>query len=454
MMARRIRTSRLVGGALLTGSVIAVVAAAQPAGERVAVEPTVTAERMVHWEHFHEVVGERAPGAVHAEVVLTPETFDGARRDLADVRLFDALDREVPYALQERSPRDSSDLVAAEPFNRTRGPDASSQLSLDLDESRFDHNELEIELEGQNFRRRVRIEGSDDAVTWSRLVEQDVLRFELERERLVAQTVRYGPSRHRYLRLTIWPDPQVDLQPVEIGSVVARRRIEVPRELVRHDVAFDARQPVRASGGPGSSWTLDLGGRDVPCSRLYLEMSDLELARDWTLEAAGPAEGGEPFRRIASGTWRRRAGEPIEPMVATFDEVRAARMRLVVTDHRNPPLHIHRISAEAAARVVVFPAQELPAGPVRLYHGNPRAEAPRYDFARNLPPTLEPLPHRLELGPRELNPLFQPEPLPLTERWPGLIYLLLGLAVTVLGALIVNLIRASIAIADRRKDQV
>ncbi len=431
------------------GGLPAWVLAVAAVGQAAAGEP-VAAERLIHWEFLQEISVQPAPDAPLADVVLTPSVFDAARLDLADLRLFDARDREVPYALRVRRPEDATEVVAAEEFNRTEGPDQTSLLSLDLGEARIEHNEIEIPLEGQNFRRRALVEGSDDAETWSRMAERNLLRFQVENRRLTELTVRYSPSRYRYLRLTVWPDPQVDQEPVEIGSVVVRRRVRLPGEFTRREAALGDRQAVPADRGPGSAWTIDLGGRDVPCSRLRVDVADAEFVRDWYLEAGGPPETREPFRRIGGGTWRRRAGEAIEPMVAEFPEMTAARLRLVVTDHRNPPLLIRRVVAEAAARTVIFPVGELPEGPVRLYFGNPHARAPFYDFARNLPPRLEPPPRRLELGPRRHNPVFQPEPLPLTERWPWLIYVLLGLAVGVLGLLIVNLARTTIELADAR----
>jgi hypothetical protein len=110
------------------------------------------------------------------------------------------------------------------------------------------------------------------------------------------------------------------------------------------------------------------------------------------------------------------------------------------------------VSARAAApaRVIIAEPGKSPVGPWRLYFGNPKAEAPNYDFARNLPPRLEPPPARLKLEPRQENPVYQPEPLPLTERLPWLIYVLLGAAVAVLGLLIASLARAAITAADAR----
>ena len=154
---------------------------------------------------------------------------------------------------------------------------------------------------------------------------------------------------------------------------------------------------------------------------------------------------------MTSGVWQRRAGEPKRDLVAEFgQEVRAARLRLVVTDNRNPALRLKSVKAAAPAHVVIARRAESPAGPWRLYFGNPKSEAPNYDFARNLPQRIAPPPDRISLGPRQENPGYEPEPLPLTERLPWLIYVLLSAAVAVLALLIANLARASIRIADMR----
>ncbi len=411
--------------------------------------PGAVSEPIRHWEYFQTASLSPPGDSPLCDFVLTPEVFDGSRLDLADLLLHSEAGNEVPYALRELRPKDASEVVPTRPFNQTRGEGQTTQLSLDLGETRVEHNEVEIKLGGNNFRRAVLVEGSDDGETWSKIAEQNLLRFQAGAQKLVDLTVDYPPSRFRYLRLTLTPDPKVDTEPVEFGEVLVRRRVELPGEFTSREVPFGERQAVRADGGPGSAWIIDLDGRDIPCSRLRVEIADVEFVRDWHLEAGGPPESKENFRWIANGTWQRRAGEPVKPMIAEFDEVKAARLKLVVTDHRNPPLALQQIKAEAAARVVIFSREEATGGTVRLYYGYPKAEAPNYDFARNLPPRLDPPPQRLTLGSRDSNPVFEPEPLPLTERWPWLIYVLLGLAVAALAALILNLARTAIRIHDR-----
>ena len=321
-------------------------------------------------------------------MVLPPSVFDAARVDLADLRLYDARLRDLPYALRVRSEVDTTEAVPAKEFNRVpaSASSGSSQLSLDLGEKQIEHNEVEINTPGDDFRRRVLLEGSDDGNTWNKLVEHDIVRFPSGEKSFVDRTLGYTPSRYRYLRITLHRDPQNDTRAVDVGEVVVRRRVKVPGELDERQVPFGQREPVRADGGPGSRWVVDLQGTGIPVDRLLVRIADEAFVRNYYIEAGGPAGTNERFWRVTSGVWQRRAGEPKQDLVAEFgQEHRAARLRLVVTDNRNPALNLESVRAAAPARVVIARRTDSPDGPWRLYFGNPKAESPNYDFARNLP---------------------------------------------------------------------
>jgi hypothetical protein len=400
-------------------------------------------ESLTHWQYYAEVPLGPAADAPYADFLLTPAVFDGARYDLADLRLYDADQQEVPYALRVRTEKSELSNLAAGQFNRLQQEDGSRQVSLDLgDEQDVQHNEVEILTTGGNFRRRAVVEGGDDGKQWHQLATGYLLDFRHNGETFRDNTIDYPPSRFRYLRVTVHPDPQQDKDDSwELSSVNVRRRVRLPGENVTRPVTYTHREPVRTPDGPGSQWLIDLGGASVPCTELLVEIASDDFVRDWRVEAAGPDEPGESFRQVASGTWRRKAGEKETTFSARLpDDLRAARLKLLVTDYRNPPLEITSIKSRAPARQVVLPArQENLKGPLRLYFGNSKAEQPRYDFARNLPQRLEPKPERVELGERQDNPVYQPEPPPLTERLPWLVHGVLAVAVAVLAALIASL---------------
>src|SRR5262249_43264739 len=163
-----------------------------------------------------------------------------------------------------------------------------------------------------------------------------------------------------------------------------------------------------------------------PVERLIFDAPDGEFARNFRLEELQP-DGTR--NTLTVGEWRRRAGAEGKPLEIQLPRGgRPYKLRLVVTDYRDAPLAPPGVHHAAAARQVVFPAKEDLAGPLRLYYGNPKAQEAGYDFARTLPADLEPKPVRLAVGaspveqPRA-NPVYRPEPPPLTERFPWLIYL-------------------------------
>jgi hypothetical protein len=131
-------------------------------------------------------------------------------------------------------------------------------------------------------------------------------------------------------------------------------------------------------------------------------------------------------------------------MVAEFNEVRAARLRLTITDASNPPLSVAGFTFGAAARQIVVSRELARVNSLALYYGNPEALPPEYDFARNLPERLQPAPDRGSLDTPQPNPAFIPEPKPLTERWPWMVYVVLGAVSLVLAGLIVSVGRRAI----------
>ena len=310
-------------------------------------------------------------------------------------------------------------------------------------------------MPGANYRRHAQLDGSGDGKDWRLLAEKDLIHFKAGVQVVDDRQFLYPPSRFRYLRVRVERDPKVDDDPVEIAALVVRRKVEVPGEFLDQTAPVSPREAVPTASGPGSAWVFELGGERVPCERLTLDVADPEFVRNYQIEAGGPdSDPAQPFTHISEGLWRRRAGEPRKPLVADFSEVTASRLRLVVTDSRNPPLELRSATFRAVAREVVFATPARAISGLRLYYGNPRAEPPVYDFARNLPAILDPPPARVQLGGRSENPVYRPEPKPFTERWPWVIYVILGAICLALGVIIISLARTAIRLHDERPTAV
>jgi hypothetical protein len=404
----------------------------------------------IRWAHFIEVpLPKDEPSSKEVspwyDVIVPAEVFGKARLDLGDLRLFDASGKDIPYALRVRESKYSDLPVTAREFNRATGPDNSSEVTLDLGADAPEHNELDVRLPATNFRRHARLDASPDGDDWRKLVEHDLFSFEVDGKELHNLRLAYPPSRFRYLRLRVERDPEIDIDPAAIEAATVHYRVELPGEFITTQGNVAQREAVRTANGPGSAWITDLGVDRFPCEQVEVEVEDAEFARDYAVEVGGPAGADQPFVEAASGQWSRRAGEKQRPLHATFAEHQGGRLRLVVTDYSNPPLQVSNCRALGAARQLVFARSESLKGPLRLYYGNPDAEPPRYDLERNLKARIEPPPLRLSAGLPQDNPDYVAEPKPLTERFPWLIYVILGAASAVLALVIVSIGRAAVA---------
>jgi hypothetical protein len=193
----------------------------------------------------------------------------------------------------------------------------------------------------------------------------------------------------------------------------------------------ESREADPYQGRPASIWRLDLGGR-VPLQSLVINVGQSAFSRPFQLEAVDDPAAPQP---LASGDLTRSEEHGGAPVQIDFREQFARRLKLTITDDRNPPLAINGIDARSAAREVIFQSANQT---IRLYYGNPKGMAPHYDVA-----TTTAGASRLTLGPELPNPAYRAEPKPLSERSPWLVYLVLIGACAALAAILVNLAKAS-----------
>jgi hypothetical protein len=384
-------------------------------------------ERLSAWPYYKEIPNHNGG----ANFVLDRDVLDRARPDAADLRLYDANNREIPYALTVRRDVDTHSLFTSREFNRSVEGE-TSVVSCDLGAEPQEHNEAVIVTAGENFRRLAQVEGSPDGSQWSTLASQAILfRFTSGGRTVEQHSVTYPVSRFRYLRVRVEHDPQTDHAAPQIVSLAVSRSVRAVGETVPFPLTLEGRDPDPFQGRPASIWRLDLGGR-IPLQSLEIQVGDRAFSRPFQLEIV---DNPSAPQLLASGDLARDEEHAASEVRIDFTEQFARRLKLTVIDDRNPPLGISGVTALSAAREVTFDAP----GTLRLYYGNPKAIAPNYYVAR----TRAEQPNRLPLGPQQANPVYRPEAKPLSERSPWLVYLVLVGACAALGVILLNLARKS-----------
>jgi Protein of unknown function (DUF3999) len=385
-------------------------------------------------------------GAKTFDFLVPPALFDKTRIGLNDLRLRDARNKEVPYDLRIRSTRDNLEPLPADVFDRGTDARGNVMLSLDLKSKDLRHNAIEIVTSGNNFRRKVRIEGRDKDGEWTSLLPKadnpELLSFDVEGQHLSVNRFVYPESRRQFVRVVVSPDPGIkDDMPV-ITSVTVSKYVQDPGLFVFAPAQIRERDSTQFQGEFCSTWTLSFSDCTVPVDRLTVDVSETEFFRPYHVQM--PTSDGN-FQNLYSGEWRRVESEPSQPLEIRFPEVIASRLRLVFVDSRNPPLTLTQVTWSAPARQVIFPADV--AGPLRVYAGNPKASKPAYDFAAGLALKLNPPPKRIDGNALQMekNPEYQPPPVPLTEQYPWAVYVVLSVASLILLGLMLVLARQALA---------
>ena len=117
---------------------------------------------------FERPIEVAAPGRVF--VRLDRDVYEAARADLGDLRVSDERGRDVPYVIDRAEPLG---LPEARPAIRNRGWSADGAATAVLDFGRrLGKRRLQLRLSGDNFRRRVAVEGGDDGAAWVTLVDE------------------------------------------------------------------------------------------------------------------------------------------------------------------------------------------------------------------------------------------------------------------------------------------
>jgi Predicted membrane protein (DUF2339)/Protein of unknown function (DUF3999) len=410
------------------------------------------------WESMRPIdlpVDAAARGGGFAALALDDAVLAGARPDLADLRVVGRDGLEVPCVVRTRAGGRSTEMVPVKLLNRTER--AGGAISIDVAfAARVTRNRLEVETTGTGFRRRVRVEGSDDGHGWGLLVDHAWIHdipaaagFPAVRRALVV----LPDNDFRRVRVTVFPTPG-DRGRLGIRTVRALHEIVRPAETVPLRVAG-----VRTDRDPQRQTTtlgIDFGFRNARPLSLQFDFEDEAFRRSYTIEGRntettllenGASRDGDgvtrevetPWRILTSGTFFRlpagRAGEEaIDQTSVALPDAPDRYLRVVIRDGDDRPLRLRDVTARMLTRRVIFPVR--PGGDYVLYYGNSGATPPVYDLPALLPEpqTRALLEARLE-APRA-NPLHRPAEPPWSERYPWLLWVVLPLAVAMLAALI------------------
>jgi hypothetical protein len=372
----------------------------------------------------------RAAVRVHERGRLCVIPFERAlyarmRQDLGDLRVIKD-GEEIPYVIETLAGSVEQRECRPAILNKSVVRDTGVQVTLDLgkcdDLSR--HSRVSFMTAETNFRQKVRIETSDDNRFWM-VAREDGYIFDFTQgdKKLSVLTVDYPVSTRRYVRATIfgWTSPDA------VTGAGSAYRVERPAERY----IIDAITPERSEDAATrtSILALDLAQSGLPHDRVRLEVDRSDFHRAAELEVSDDAT---TWRIISRGTIFQVPGE--QSLALSYSERHDRYLRVRIFNGDNRPVPVLRVYVETLKRLIKFlPASD---GDAWLYYGNPAAAPPVYDLAAILS-RQAPFPETTPMvGQWQINPDYRApaEPAkPWSERYPALLYVVLGVAVVGMG---------------------
>lgn len=393
------------------------------------------------------------PRAGRVTVALDRDVYEHARPDLGDLRVMDEEDRPVPYLLErvgEEVPVSKTPVILNRGFVRGQ----SATVTLDF-EGPVLKRELVLSLSGDNFRRRVVVEGkgrSDEA--WTTLTDTAYV-FAVPASSAAGggdtiarryETVTLPENNQQFLRVTVMKGEdetgELEIRGVTAGTAAWRRPREVP--LVPRTVKTEDTQRHE------TLLTLDLGARHQPFRSVSLEAADPRFFRGVTVEARPDPPPGAP------------AGGPVPPWIMlgecaiyryevsgrTVESLRLElpgrqrTLRLRIHNRDDAPLGLGAVTVGVPVERLAFEA--APQRRYRLRYGAPALTAPAFDLPRTVGDAA------LWTAAAEEGRLHPPVPLaapservPWTDRHPALLWAGLVITVAVLGLVTRRALRAA-----------
>jgi hypothetical protein len=315
----------------------------------------------------------------------------------------------------------------------------------------MEKNQVKITISGNNYRRRVLVEGSDDGKSWE-VAAQGLwlIDVSLQDQTFRVDTLKFPPNTFRHLRLTVY-NIVGDFRPFAFRAVEASvQRTEDEKDLVR--VPVKVMTTTLDEKTNHFTVDLDLGARNLPVVSLRCAIRTPYFYRAYELLGRNAARERLP-RKTGSGSdtvereapwvpvsrgvlyrikYQTRVEESLE--IERFSApYRYLKLRILNAD--NPPVDLDGVTVFRRETSLVF--QAVPGRPYALVGGNPEVRPATYDLAKAIEGVDEFQVPTVRLGPsrplKGRNELF-----PWNERHSVLIWIGLMVAVGVAVVLIVR----------------
>jgi len=409
------------------------------------------------WQYCAEVTIEKGSDE-YCRLALTPDVYNVARRDLGDIRLVDTDGEQIPYVLAESKETARRQTYEPAVINRSTNAQHAALVTLDFGD-KTTKNSIDVVTAGSNFRRAVKVEGSNDNIEFFTLIEQAYV-FAVSYDRRFEQ-IDLPVNDYRYLRISVSPMEAEQNSPV-IGVVKASRM--EPGRAEHQPVKMVLAGQSEDDKNRSSIYLYDLAYRSLPITEIELDVADDFFYRYVTVEGRDAAtqkvridseDTRQRFREVEV-SWERIIGDAIyryigpdgqkrERLILRIPSGRRVHryLKVEIQNYDDKPISLKSALAKMMAHEIVFESKD--SAPLLLYVGSESAGTPQYDLKQRLSDPLQISARTARLEGITGNPLFkqaEERPVSWTEKHKALLLVVMVGAVLVLGGFILRSFRS------------
>jgi hypothetical protein len=355
-------------------------------------------------------------------VVLDADVFKHARPDLGDLRILDG-QSQIPFVLTRERGGTSTHETQAKILNLGSVGD---RTEFDLDTNGFaEYDHVRLQIDAKDFINNAQIEGRRTLKDSSPTKLGTGTLYDFSKENLGSNfTLRFPSASFSYLHVRLAPGIRVDQVKAAYLSSVAETKT----------AWINAGQCTAGASPPKRSVYQCSIFDGMPVERIAFHVPPAAVNFNRTV-VLSDARGNEFQRASVSRVRVNRGGQSVtsEDLDIDVDGPSTKQITATIENGDDPALPIQLVQPLSVERRLYFDPKGNSS--LQLYYGDPKLEAPSYDYARIFQQASDAV--VAQLGPAQANPQFtsRPDDRPWSERHGYVLWIAMVLAVLVLGGL-------------------
>jgi len=304
------------------------------------------------------------------QINLPPATSNIARPDLSDLRIIDSNEKEIPFLIDQSTPRPESSV----PVTDFRAEIVAAETRL-LITTNSDSTMAGVVLDtpaSANFIKSARVEGSNDQKDW-RVLTSGAALFRMGNGAANLR-VAFPESRWKFLRVVVDDNRTPPVPWTSVRLVVAGS--SAPTQPVSVTIKSRDENPGTTRLG------IDLGDANLRIASIRIGTSEPVFTRSVTVAAPELSaqnlqeeilSSAVLYRVDLNGRVEAHLDLPIDKQIFGQELV------LLIDNGDSPPLLVSEVRADRRiTRLIFFAATP---GAYSLFSGNSQCELPRYDLS-------------------------------------------------------------------------